>query len=95
MGEGTRHPATEHPCLGVSEVRRGLHTLRVAWQVNSPTWPICPSEEAVPGISMSEFAYRFVLDHHTRRPRAAQRANGADESRPPRERAVDALAFNP
>jgi len=70
----------EHRVLGVSEVRRALQTLRAAWQANCPASPICPSDEAVPGMSMSEFAFRFVMEHHTRRPRAAQRSAGA----PPR-----------
>ena len=62
------------PGLSVAEVRKCLGKLRINWTYHSQETPmdisstVWESENAHrPPISMSDFAYRFVIGHHRKR----------------------------
>lgn len=48
-------------------VRRALAKVRAAWQDHSPAAPFCMANEVEPGVSISEFCVKFLLQQRTRR----------------------------
>ena len=72
--------------MSMSEVRKCLQSIRVAWTRHTPWDPFCPSsmlhdtsptgeedENSANGqnLSMTHFAWLFVTGHHTKRKRKA------------------------
>lgn len=53
--------------LNVAEVRKALNYIRRAWENNDVANPLLPSNEIVPGLTISRFCFHFVLGHHTKR----------------------------
>lgn len=53
--------------MNVAQVRKALHSLRSKWENHHPASPICLSEELEFGLSISEFCFVFVMNHHSKR----------------------------
>jgi hypothetical protein len=53
--------------LSVADVRKALSALRKAWERHEPFDAINPSSEVLPGISMSQFCVKLVMEHHAKR----------------------------
>jgi len=53
--------------LSVADVRRALASLRKAWEHHEPFDAIFPSDEILPGVSMSQFCLKLVMEHHAKR----------------------------
>ena len=53
--------------MSVAQVRRALHSLRSKWENHAPSNPICLSETLEGNMSLSEFCFVFVVNHHSKR----------------------------
>ena len=53
--------------LNVAEIRKALNCIRKAWDNNDVANPLLPSNEIIPGLTISRFCFHFVLGHHTKR----------------------------
>ena len=53
--------------MAVAKVRRALHNLRTMWENHSESNPICLTNNIEENISISDFCFMFVLNHHSKR----------------------------
>lgn len=53
--------------MKVPEVRRSLALIRSKWSAHSPHNPLRLTDAICPGVTVAEFAFRFVLSHHEKR----------------------------
>ena len=66
--------------MNVAQVRKALHTLRSKWENHSPASPICLSEELEFGLSLSDFCFVFVMNHHSKRQVAKENQSKMEDS---------------
>lgn len=52
----------------VTDVRRSLYNIRKAWSMATTEAPFFISDDLVGDMSVSRFAFKFVLGHHVKRP---------------------------
>jgi len=53
--------------LNVADIRKALNNIRKGWENNDVLNPLLPSNEVIPGLTISRFCFHFVLGHHTKR----------------------------
>lgn len=53
--------------MSVADVRKSLGTIRTAWENHTVTDPLNTSDIMFNGMSISEFAFNFVYQHHEKR----------------------------
>lgn len=58
--------------MTVAEVRKSLAQMRRDWVNHSAVQPFYPSDDLVNGMSVAEFAFRFVMGHHQKRHSSAR-----------------------
>ena len=57
----------------VADIRKALSNMRKQWENHSPITPIYTSTPVLPGReSMSEFSFKFVINHYAKRHTKAQ-----------------------
>lgn len=53
--------------LNVADVRRMLSHIRKNWAGHEPMQPFFPSSELPNGMTISEFSFYFIFNHHEKR----------------------------
>lgn len=53
--------------LHVADVRKALAHVRRIWELHTPDRPINLCQKVHTGSTVAEFAFEFVLIHHTKR----------------------------
>ena len=53
--------------MSVAQIRKALSVLRQQWSAHSPATPICLTNTLEDDISISDFCFNFVVNHHTKR----------------------------
>ena len=53
--------------MSVAEVRKALSQMRKEWGAHSIVQPFFPSKLLVNDLTISDFAFRFVMGHHSKR----------------------------
>jgi hypothetical protein len=53
--------------LNVADVRRILSHIRKSWTSHEPMQPFFPSSELGNGMTISEFSFYFIFNHHEKR----------------------------
>lgn len=61
------HVTSAIPDMTVPNIRRGLAQGREAWRTSSPAAPLFICMPLIEGMTMEEFAMRFVLGQHLKR----------------------------
>lgn len=53
--------------MSVADVRKALSNMRKEWQKHNYVQPFFPSKQLTDNMSVSEFAFKFVMGHHAKR----------------------------
>ena len=53
--------------MTVADVRKALSSMRKEWNKHSCVQPFFPSQMITPEMTVSEFAFKFVMGHHAKR----------------------------
>lgn len=53
--------------MSVAEVRKSLATMRREWSKHSCIQPFFPAYKLTDDLTVSEFAFKFVMGHHAKR----------------------------
>lgn len=53
--------------MTVADVRKALSLLRKEWSNHTCVQPFFPSQKLTEHLSISEFAFKFVMGHHAKR----------------------------
>tara|TARA_B100000482_G_C12612127_1_gene299496 strand:+ start:1540 stop:1779 length:240 start_codon:yes stop_codon:yes gene_type:complete len=53
--------------MSVADVRKALSLMRKEWNKHSCVRPFFPSEKITDSLTVSEFAFKFVMGHHAKR----------------------------
>lgn len=53
--------------MSVADVRKALSNIRKEWQRHSYVHPFFPSKKLTDDMTISEFAFKFVMGHHAKR----------------------------
>lgn len=53
--------------MSVADVRKALSLMRKEWSKHSCVHPFFPSEKLTENLTVSEFAFKFVMGHHAKR----------------------------
>jgi hypothetical protein len=61
---------THQPAMPVADIRKNLQAIRRAWAADGPVTPMLLCLDIAPGLTISEFTFRFVLQQHNRRYKA-------------------------
>lgn len=59
--------APRESAMSVGNIRKALQHIRKAWSESEPHAPMVLSTRIMPGISISQFCFDFVLTHHSKR----------------------------
>lgn len=53
--------------MSVADVRKALANMRKEWQKHNYVQPFFPSKYITDDLTISEFAFKFVMGHHAKR----------------------------
>jgi len=53
--------------MTVADVRKALSTMRREWGKHNCVQPFFPSQKITEHLTVSEFAFKFVMGHHAKR----------------------------
>ena len=53
--------------MSVADVRKALSNMRKEWQKHNSVQPFFPSKALTNDLTISEFAFKFVMGHHAKR----------------------------
>lgn len=53
--------------MSVADVRKALSNMRKEWQRHSYVNPFFPSKMLTEDMTISEFAFKFIMGHHAKR----------------------------
>ena len=67
MTESDRKMTSAISDMSVADVRKSLSNMRKEWTKHSAVNPFFPTKLIRPDMTISEFAFKFIMGHHAKR----------------------------